>query len=279
MVVFFLAWQTKVTFNKHNVPSASRQKMIPTSSECPRSRKFCQRDFLDDFPQDSSTSQVGLSIRYVCSVSPGDSLPRTSFSSNYSLSAHAGSTFTDYEAVGELLSVFFGLFLFYSCSCAVNDQQLASISLLCGCATIWMGARGMRCQTTRFPPSSPAAVLNGPSRDLGICGSSLVLIIPTGLLPVGWVRGGGLRPCDAMYSPSHFPSHSSCCILHPSAIAVSHSLYRVAVSLSVAKVCPALKLVPRVSNVLIFATRQLLITPPSIPLNTPFLLWRICSYW
>lgn len=52
-------------------------------------------------------------------------------------------------------------------------------------------------------------LLQSPFSLSGICffcssGQSLVLIILAGLLPVGWVRGGGLRPYDVMYSPSHF---------------------------------------------------------------------------
>lgn len=72
---------------------------------------FPQRDFQDDFPEDSSCEgfnrQVSLLHCSFSSVSPGDSLPRTSFFSNYCLTAPAGSTFTDCEEVGEQCFVFF----------------------------------------------------------------------------------------------------------------------------------------------------------------------------
>lgn len=97
---------------------------------------FPQRDFQDDFPEDSSCEgfnrQVSLLHRSISSASPGDSLPRTSFFSNYCLTAPAGSTFTDCEEVGEQCFVFF----LWLQLCRVNDRQLASISLLPARATI-----------------------------------------------------------------------------------------------------------------------------------------------
>lgn len=158
-----------------------------------------------------------------CSISPGDSLPRTSFFSNYCLTLHTGPTFTDCEVVVEQCLLFLVAALMQSkWPAAYIHFPLAQ---LCNYFNLWTWDEMLDDMPQCFTPVVCYSCTKQTQQSPSVRLESVFLLLfwsvtgidyPAGLLPVGWVRGGGLRPCDVMYIPSHFctvPAVSSSLLL------------------------------------------------------------------
>lgn len=166
------------------------------------------------------------------SISPGDSLPRTSFFSNYCLTLHTGPTFTDCEEVVEQCLLFLIAALMQSkWPAACINFPLAQ---LCNYFNLWTWDEMLDDMPRCFTRVVCYSCTKQTHQSLSVRLESVFLLLfwsVTGIDYPGWpasrwLSQGRWAPplwCN-VYSLSFL--HSPCYILPPSAVAMSHTLYR-----------------------------------------------------